>query len=657
MTLRPVEHNGDAHAFEMLVADLSARFINVPADDVDRQIEDALRRVCEFLDIDLSLLWQWSVAAPGDLTPTHVYYAPGIRPSSEPRHQEHYPYIVQQLLAGRIVGFSSPEELPAEASIDLEHIRRHGIQSNLTIPLEVGSERPIGVLGFNTLREHRDWSDELVTRLRLVAQIFASTLARRHADEALRQSEERLSLAADAAGAGLWTLDYGTGVCWATDRAKAIYGLAPDEVMTKERLEATVHPDDWPFVWGAIERSAQGDELVNVDYRIVSAEGEVRWVVSRARPQFTPEGEADRLLGASLDISERKLADEALLASEARLAAAAELAGLAFYEVDFAAGTTYIDDRYRDVCGVPPEREQGLQPVDSWMEHLHPDDRPRVLDARRQLYDGGLEPEPISIEYRFLHPTQGEMWIRHVACVATRDASGHATRTFGVLRDVTEHKRAEVELRDLSRRLMRAHEEERALLARELHDDLSQRLAVLAIEAGRGELAGPDQAQAALREVREGLVELSEDVHSLAYQLHPSVLKELGLADALHTEGERCARQGLHVWVHLDPLPDAITDDAALCLFRVTQEALRNVLRHAGAQVATVRLRQADGGLLLAVSDDGAGFDPGSPDSGRHLGLASMRERLGLVNGTLEIESSVGQGTTLIAWVPGEGGS
>ena len=215
---------------------------------------------------------------------------------------------------------------------------------------------------------------------------------------------------------------------------------------------------------------------------------------------------------------------------------------------------------------------------------------------------------------------------------------------------------SEAEMRDLSRRLIRAHEEERALLARELHDDVTQRLAVLAIEVGRAESTAPDGTHAeAMRSVREGLVRLSEDVHSLAYQLHPSVLEELGLAEALRTECERIGRHGrVEVSVALAPLPAVVGKDAALCLFRVAQEALNNVTRHAGARVASVALRPMDGGLLLAVLDDGVGFDPSSPKKGRNLGLASMSERVRLVNGRLDIESAPGRGTTIVAWVPAE---
>jgi len=323
--------------------------------------------------------------------------------------------------------------------------------------------------------------------------------------------------------------------------------------------------------------------------------------------------------------------------------------------VHFGEDAMYVDDRMRDLCGIPPEREDGLQALEFWMEHLHPDDVQRVMHLRDQLHVGGVD--RLSLDYRFLHPSRGEMWIQHLAGASARDAAKRAIRTYGVMRDITERKRVEDELRALSRRLIGAHEEERALLARELHDDLTQRVAVLAIEAGRVELAEPDGAQAtAMRSVREGLVRLSEDIHNLAYQLHPSVLDELGLAEALRAECERQGRRSrIELSLKLDPLPAGVGRETALCLFRVAQEALNNVARHAGAASARITLRRVDGGMLLAVRDDGGGFDPAIPRRGKSLGLASMRERVRLVNGTLDIESAPGRGTSVIAWVPAEG--
>jgi PAS domain S-box-containing protein len=341
-----------------------------------------------------------------------------------------------------------------------------------------------------------------------------------------------------------------------------------------------------------------------------------------------------------------------LRTSEARLASGADLAGLAYYELDYLAGVAYADAQFYDLCGVPPERRQGLQALHHWMEHLHPDDRPRVLDVRERLHDGRLD--RISMEYRYLHPDRGPLWIHHLAGVARRDDAGRAAFTYGVFRDVTERKRADEERSDLGRRLLRAHEEERALLARELHDDVTQRLAVAAIDVGRAELAAVDGAQAeTLREVREGLARLSEDVHSLAYQLHPAVLEELGLVEALRTAGEHFgSRDQVALSMDLAAVPAGLGKDAALCLFRVAQEALTNVTRHAAARAASVTLREGDGGLHLVVRDDGVGFDLAGPGARGRLGLASMRERVRLLNGTIEIESEPGRGTAVVAWIP-----
>ena len=179
--------------FETLLANMSARFINLPADLIDSEIEDAERRICEFLNLDLSALWQSSAVAPDFFTPTHLYSAQEGPQPRERMNQEQFPWYRQQMLAGRIVAVSSLDELPAEAARDRESGRLFGIKSNLCIPLSVGGEPPIGILGFSTTQVERDWPDVLVKRLQLVAQVFASALARKRADEGLRRHEQELS--------------------------------------------------------------------------------------------------------------------------------------------------------------------------------------------------------------------------------------------------------------------------------------------------------------------------------------------------------------------------------------------------------------------------------------------------------------------------------
>ena len=214
-------------------------------------------------------------------------------------------------------------------------------------------------------------------------------------------------------------------------------------------------------------------------------------------------------------------------------------------------------------------------------------------------------------------------------------------------------RRAEYEAVALSGRLLTVHENERRRLARELHDDVTQRLAALAIEAARVDSGTGAPTEGGTRSIRDGLVKLSEDVHALSYRLHPSVIDDLGLVEALKAECDRVARAGsVSVDVKAREIPQKLPQDTALCLFRIAQEALRNVARHAKASAVEVSLAPMDGGLQLAVSDNGAGFDPAG-DAGRHsLGHASMRERVHLLGGEVDIESTPGRGTTVIAWVP-----
>ena len=266
--------------------------------------------------------------------------------------------------------------------MDRESASRAGIKSNLTLPLAVGGEPPVGALAFNTTVAERAWPPLLVQRLGLVAQVFTNALARRRADEALREAEARVSLAADSAEAGLWTLDSATGVFWVTNRTRAIFGFGPDEVIDMARFQAAVYPEDWEGVRDSIEQALHRMAPVDVEYRIARAPDErMRWIAARGQLQCHGAGSTPHLMGYCIDITARRLAEQLVRVSEARLAAGVELAGLGFYETDFVAGTMYVDDRVRDLTGVPPETS-GLQVLQFWLEHLHPADRERSDGAR-----------------------------------------------------------------------------------------------------------------------------------------------------------------------------------------------------------------------------------------------------------------------------------
>jgi PAS domain S-box-containing protein len=236
-----------------------------------------------------------------------------------------------------------------------------------------------------------------------------------------------------------------------------------------------------------------------------------------------------------------------------------------------------------------------------------------------------------------------------------RDRTRELSRTNARLqRQSAKRKQVEEARTELLRRLVHAQEKEHRRIARELHDDLTQRLAVLAIDAGALEhLPGclPDIAGRA-RDMREQLAALSESVHSLSRQLHPSILDDLGLVDALRSECLSLGqRDGLEVKYHARDVPTDLPRDVALSVYRVAQEALRNVVRHGRCSNASVRLVANERELVLCVRDRGVGFDVAR--QGRTgLGLESMRERVRLINGHVAIRSRQGEGTKITLHVP-----
>ncbi|MHC4396397.1 MAG: PAS domain-containing protein [Planctomycetota bacterium] len=357
--------------------------------------------------------------------------------------------------------------------------------------------------------------------------------------------------------------------------------------------------------------------------------------------------------------------EQVLRQKEQSLAKAQRIAHLGNWDWNIVTNELLWSDEIYRIFGLQP-REFGAT-YEAFLKVVHPDDRDTVEEAvNKSLADGN---KSYSIEHRVVQPDSSERVVHERGEVAF-DKNGKAVRMIGTVHDITEQKRAEEALRNsesalrksqdnlrvLAGKLLSVQEEERRLLAREMHDDLTQRLAVLAIEFGKVEQqrkSSPESLRNTLKRIKEQIVKLSADVHDISRQLHPAIIDDLGLVDAIKSECTSFSkREDISIRYEPANIPDTIPKDVALCIYRIMQESLRNIAKHAKVNEAEVLLTGSDGGIGLCVKDSGTGFDPANVHSKRGLGLASMEERVRLIQGELLIQSQPGQGTVIKLWAP-----
>jgi PAS domain S-box-containing protein len=307
---------------------------------------------------------------------------------------------------------------------------------------------------------------------------------------------------------------------------------------------------------------------------------------------------------------------------------------------------TYVGDKAQDMLGYPTE--DWYQP-DFWATHLHPEDRSRAL---AKCHEFSSARENYELECRMIARDGRVVWLHNLISVTRENGSPREIRGFSI--DITESKQNETALRDLTGRLINAQEEERRRVARELHDDLNQRMALLSIALGQlSKITTPSDLGRRLKSVQNQAREISADIHRLSYKLHPSKLDYLGLAPAVKSLCQEFSALGdLEVEFQQSDLPEDLPKDVTLCIFRIAQEALRNCAKHSGADAAQVTLETSDQAIRLMVSDAGCGFDLDSEAMKQGLGFTSMRERLRIVGGTMDVRSSPMCGTVIQVSVP-----
>jgi PAS domain S-box-containing protein len=473
----------------------------------------------------------------------------------------------------------------------------------------------------------------------------------RRAEADRNVANDRLRLAMESGKSVGWEWDLKTNRdTWFGD-LPTIFGI-PSNIYVGhvEDFRRSVHPEDRGLVWKAVKDAIESRSPYTAEFRVLWSNGTVRWVAAKGQFYYSPGGEPERMLGMAVDITERKDAEESLRRKEMELKEAQRLAGVGGWQWDPDTDTVVWSEELYRIAG----RDPGL-PAVTYKEHSQLYTRESWDRLRGGVETALLTGAPYELVLEMVRGDGTHRWIM-ARGEAQRDSTGHIAGLRGTAQDITERKLAEEALSSVNRRLIEAQESERARIARDLHDDIGQRLALLAMALEQVKGLLPDslgEALSGLDALQKQTAEIITDVQALSHDLHPPRLLHLGLVAAMRGFCmELSGQKNVEIDFRYENVPGSVPPDVSLCFFRVLQEALHNAVRHSRVRHFDVHLRGTADAVHLTIRDEGVGFDVDAASRGLGLGLTSMKERLKLVGGELFIESQSTRGTTVLARAP-----
>ena len=480
--------------------------------------------------------------------------------------------------------------------------------------------------------------------------------------EDLKQAEDRIRLVINTIPTMAWTLRPDGVVDFVNQPWLDYTGLTFEHEI--DDATRVVHPEDLPRVVKKWLADMAAGESSEDEMRLRRADGEFRWFLVRTAPLRDKQGNIVEWYGVSIDIEDRKRAEEALRSSEreqrliaaqlererARLVEAQEVAKIGSWEAELQSLNVIWSEQTHRIFETDPSRFHPTRP--NFREFIHPEDRAKVDLA---LVASLEKRSPSTVEYRIVMP-DGRVKILEERWQAFHDEEGKPIRVAGTCRDITERVRAEEELRRLSGQLLRLQDEERRRIARDMHDSTGQGLVALATALSQLHASIPSSSRRS-RKLASECQALAEqcirEIRTLSYLLHPPMLEEAGLEDAIRLFVEGFTkRSGVQVELEISPKFGRLDPDVELTLFRVVQESLNNIRRHSGSPRAKIRVARKPQEITLEVSDAGSGISKKQPVQDGEIpfklgvGIPSMHERMKLIGGQLTIDSS-SSGTTV----------
>lgn len=466
--------------------------------------------------------------------------------------------------------------------------------------------------------------------------------------EALHRVSERYRVVVEQSPDAIWLAENGR-LQLVNPTCVALLGACGDRELLGQPLQRFAAGEPWP-------EPRPGEPAVRVERRLRRLDGTERAV--ELSIAAVPDHGGTAVQGVMRDITERQDADLALRRTQAALLEAQRIARLGYFSLDLATGGWTVSEYTLELIGQPPGTRFALGDE---QRLIHPEDQQRLQQHLEAVLAGTTS---FDIEYRIIRAVDGEVRWLHGLGHTQRDAEGRVTHLFASAQDVTERRlatdaleRQREELRRLSASLTRAREAERRHVARELHDELGQRLSVIKLELSRWPQAAAPTARGEVDTHRQALIDAVDDAMTatrrIAADLRPTMLDDLGLEAALDwLVRDWSRRTALATSLHCESVDERLSESAATAVYRIVQEALTNVMRHAQAHQVQVTLACEGADLVVAIEDDGIGLAPGAESKRGSSGLVNIRERARDLGGAAGIRNRPKGGCRLEVRLP-----
>ena len=482
---------------------------------------------------------------------------------------------------------------------------------------------------------------------------------KKKAQQAIQDSEERLQFALEAAHQGVWDWNLETNEVIYSASYKKLYGFADDDLKNDVSEWITrIHPEDQQLVYDSVVNHLQSENPVyDTQYRIRDKDGRYRWVMAKGRLLRRDEtGKPLRMIGTHTDITEAIEREEALRRINERFDSMMKATHELLWEWDIAADEILRSkESLKKVYGI--QDDSSIKKVENWLQHIHPEDRQHVRTVLANVLKAPNQ-HTFELEYRFRRDN-GDYAHIYDRGILLKDEKDNPVRIIGSAEDISERKRLEKELlkneleyqRLIHQATIDSQEKERAEIGKELHDNINQVLTTTKLYLDLA-LTNSAMKEELIQRSLNNINSVIHEIRHLSRSLMDPSIDDLGLVDSINDLVENVhLTQKLNVVHSIDCKVDTLLDsNQKLAIFRIVQESLNNVLRHAKATTVWLLISIKDDQLHLTLQDDGVGFDPDTTKKG--AGLKNIQNRIYLINGSLQIESKPQQGCAIILQFP-----